>query len=383
MAHTRFREQKDYKQWNQKLQAEDHIPDPFGSRRTELPVEETEILNGLEQQEYAQTLEKVEDMLDEAPEYGWAYYYQLLATQKAANTAKLVEVLPKNYEKLLMYRRALRFADASMKAELNRLKELFQYHQLWSQAKAAMESGDWILVEDNCRKLKELVGSYRNSAVMLECAGVCIQRKNLTLEYEKRVGDGKTYVEREVKRRNPGLYNSYKASRNKAENIGYKNKKKLERGETKKQFACIAVAFVIQIVLCIGRMDMADSELAGVWAIALALTWEFGAVDFSVVRTIILTAVCFFGALIADEFGLYFKFGEVYLSFACVFTALVFLFYLRRFPNKRKEDKCYARVGDIVASQLKPLEDTIYRELKEQYEQYINPEDIIRIAIWR
>lgn len=333
-------------------------------KKKEMMPGETMIWEAMDQDNFKEIERLAEKLLDEEPEYGWGYFYQLVADCRISgsplclysylslpNGVLVSENEPEGYHKARRcYSRAKRYADDSLKKMFDLLEDLVKSNQFYEKAKSALEKQQYESVISCCLQMPILkyldCGEFVEKAIQ-ELYNECKKAEFACLK------ESDYSLEKTVKEKNPSLYDQWITQSNRLWSIAAK-----EHGAETSTLVLAIIALVLSVV---GFIPVP------IYMLLLGFALETTLLEFHFFRGL-LFGIIFTGITMAPGLMAGITDHWYYILGMKAVGVLLSLWFLRCGIYNQKYKTCKAELNHWSKENICPISDGILRELAEEYE---------------
>ncbi|MCI8694243.1 MAG: hypothetical protein HFH91_16275 [Lachnospiraceae bacterium] len=346
-------------------------------KKKEMKPGEEKIWEAMDAADFNETRRLAEKLLDEEPEYGWGYFYQLITECRISegplglypclyppNGVLVSENEPEGYHKARRcYNRAQRFADESLTEMFGLLEDLVKSNQFYEKAQNAMEKQNYKDVMFFCLKMP--IRKYLDSGDFVEKAIQELYNGCKKAEFT-RLKESGFKLEQVVKEKNPALYDQWLTQANRLWSIASR-----EHGAETSTLILAIIALVFSVV---------SFTPVPVFMLLLGFALETTLLEFHFFRGLLL-GVFFTGVTMAPGLMAGITDHWYYISGMKAVGILVSLWFLRCGIYSQKYKAYNVQLQRWNAENIRPISEGILEEIAEEYKIMPDLED--QFDAWR
>ena len=337
---------------------------------------ETEIWQAAENKDFKKVRQLAEALLDEDPEYGWGYFYLVMAECEADGLIALsnhiiapdgllvCEEEPEGWhDARRSYKRALRFADENLTQAVSFMEDLNNSLLLCKKAEKALAKQSYESAIMFCAQMP--IMNFNGSEEMVDKAIRAIFEQCKQAEFARMKELGRD-LEQEVKTRHPAEYKTWTDKKSRTITANVKR-----HGAKKSTFWLALVSLVLSPLTLIAFMPVS--------LLTIAFAWESTRDEFYFLRGMLeFMGLAFVSFLIGEPLGIFSSF--VHQSIVTAALVLGSLWFLKCGLSALKFNRLCDDLIPYNNNVIRPLNDAVREELAAEYETA--PEAAAQLKEW-
>jgi len=316
------------------------------------------VAQALDDSEYAEAIQLLNEVLNADPENGEAHFYMLLAEFKAKSLTALRKNCDVNWQANLYFKRALKYGSPKRVEELNaflKMQDLEVRYQNAVKLESGHQAGDDAL--QSAAEIFRSLGDYRDSAQHMQACISRFQSERRKAAYDKEIDN----LESVVQARIPKEYRKFESLRDSSNKLS-------ARSVDHPVLYLISLGIFLFLFFAVREMQDENYIIVMVLAFWFSFLCSINVMHAGCLSIVIFLLPGIFGS--AFMYAAFLELPDAYNIISIIMMALSILLLLYQAIVRLLTKSASSRLLAYVAKYITPVRDEVRREINAKYRNH-------------